>query len=493
VSKSLKGSELAAKIASSPRWFAGRIFGTRTWPKQEEIIGSVFKHKRVAVRGCVASTKTFAAALTTLAWLMAHPKTGRVFHLAPSFRQVDKNLWGYIKQLDVAATKNGTPIGARVFQEPRLVFGPGWEYVGFNTDTPHNLHGIHGPNDLIVLDDAHGIGQDIFDELENMFAGGDTRLLILFNPVVVFGETYDCAHGQKALWHNIKVSFDDLKAAYAAGHEIPGALQQETVDMWAKKFGVTSNFYRSKVDAEYPKEEADSVVPLSWVEAATMRDVPPAGEGQLWHGQDVARFGDDESVLCTLEGRRQLPLEAVHGARTTETAGKLVSLIRQKGGSAAVDVIGVGSGVVDSCHEADVEVIAINVAEASEILDEAGRPKFANLRSEMYWAIREALDPQNPDALALDPEDKQLHGELCAMKWKLDSQGRIVVEAKADMKKRIGHSPDRADALGLAILARRRGTAEISIPSSLADRLGNDLGEREIHQMGALEGLELGV
>jgi phage terminase large subunit len=483
----LKGKSLAAKIASSPRWFAKKIFGLDTWDRQEEVVASIFTHKRTAVRGCVSSTKTFAAALATMAWLLAHPRDGRVFHLAPSFRQVDTNMWGYLRALDAKATANGTPIGAKVYKEPRIEFGPGWGYMGFSTDNPHNVHGIHGPNDLIVLDDAHGIPQQIFDELENMFAGGNTRLLMLFNPVVLQGETYNCAHVNKGIWNNIVIAFADLKRAYQAGHIMPGALQQEAVDLWARKFGVKSSFYLSKVDAQYPLEEKDCVVPLSWVEAAVLREVPPAGVGQVWHGQDVARFGDDESARCTIEGRRALPIDARQGDRTTETAGRLIAEIRSKGGAAAVDVIGVGSGVVDTCYEQGVSVIAVNVAEKSEVLDEAGKEKFADLRSEMYWGGREALDPLAADALAIDADDKQLHGELSSIKWKFDGKGRIRVESKEDMKKRLGHSPDRADAFCLAVYARKRSGITINIPHSTSNLLAGHEGSGELSALGGLD------
>jgi phage terminase large subunit len=430
------------------------------------VIAAPFRYTRTAVRGCVSSTKTYAAALASWAWLLAHPESGRVFHLAPSFRQVDKNMWGYLRALDAKAKANGTPLGAEVYKEPRIAFTDprtgdeihGWEYTGFSTDNPHNVHGIHGPDDLIVLDDAHGIPKAIFDELENMFAGGNTRLLMLFNPVVLTGDTYECTHAQASLWHNIKISFDDLQRAYAAGHSMPGALQPDTVKTWAKKYGTGSSFYLPKVDAEYPREEKDQVVPLAWVEAACLRDVPEPGSAlSQWLGHDVARFGDDESALCTIAGRRVLPIEAWQGARTTENAGKVTARIRKLGIAAdhcAVDVIGVGSGVVDGLHENGLDVIPLNVAEASDVLDEARKPKFANLRSEIWWAGREALDPENADALALDPSDTQLHAELTAVKWKFDAQGRIKVESKEDMKKRLGYSPDRADAFNLAVYAR---------------------------------------
>lgn len=496
-SSPLNGPALARKIQADPRWFGKALFGLRTWGKQEEIVASVFKHQRTAVRGCVSSTKTFAAALATWAWLLGHPRTGRVFHLAPSFRQVDKNMWGYLRQLDGMAEANGTPLGAKVYMDPKVTFRdnegrdiPGWEYTGFSTDNPHNVHGIHGPNDLIVLDDAHGIPQKIFDELENMFAGGDTRLLMLFNPVVLTGETYACAHGQKSLWHNVKVSFDDLARAYAAGHSMPGALQPSTVKVWAKKYGKTSGFYRSKVDAEYPGEEKDQVVPLAWIEAGCLRDVPRAGEGQVWHGQDVARFGDDESVRVTIMGRRQLPAEATQGKRTTETGGSLAAHLRSVGGAACVDVIGVGSGVVDTCHELGASVIPVNVSEKSAVLDEAGREKFSDLRAEMYWGLREALDPEAPDCLAIDPLDTQLHAELAAIKWRFDAKARIRVESKEDMKKRLGYSPDRADALALAVMARRRGAMRITIPRAAEQTVAQMLDKDQYPD--ALGGLDLG-
>lgn len=459
--RGLQGTELARRISEDPRWFAKTIFGVDTWDRQEEVVKAPFLHKRTAVRGCVSSTKTFAAALASMAWLMGHPRTGRVHHLAPSFRQVDKNLWGYLKQLDAKATQNGTPTGAKVYVEPRLVFGDGWEYTGFSTDKPHNVHGIHGPDDLIILDDAHGIPQAMFDELENMFAGGNTRLLMLFNPVVLQGETYACAHQQKALWNNVTISFNDLQRAYKAGHRMPGALQQETVDFWAKKYGKTSSFYLPKVDAEYPRQEKDQIVPLSWIEAAILREVPKHAPGQEWLGHDVARFGDDESALCLIQGRQQVSIEAWLGARTTENAGRVTAEIRKRGIPAdhcAVDVIGIGSGVVDGCHENALDVLAVNVAEASSILDEVGKPKFANLRSQIWWGAREALDPENPDALALDPADTHLHGELSAVKWKFDAQGRIKAEPKDEMKKRLGWSPDRADSFCLAVYARAGGS-----------------------------------
>ena len=113
-----------------------------------------------------------------------------------------------------------------------------------------------------------------------------------------------------------------------------------------------------------------------------------------------------------------------------------------------VDEIGVGRGVVDSLEEAGFKNVGVNVAERSSDPD-----RFANLRAEIWWNLRESLDPdtvKNPVPLALPPDDELL-AELSAVKFKFTSRGAIQIESKADMKKRLGRSPDRADAVCLAL------------------------------------------
>lgn len=449
--KGLRGAELCSRIKNDPNWFAQTIFGVKLWPKQAEIISSIFKYKRVAVRGCVASTKTFAASIATMAWLMAHPKDGRVFHLAPSFRQVSTNLFGYLKQLDVKATTNGTPLGATMFSEPRMEFGPGWSYQGFSTREPEMVHGIHGPNDLIVLDDAHGITKEITDELENIFAGGNTRCLMLFNPVVLSGETFECSNKHKDLWHNIVIGFSDLQKAYAEGYMMSGSLQEDTVNTWASKYGVRSNFYLSKVLGQYPTQAADTLIPMDWIESAFNREVPVGGKKVV--GCDVAYTGADSSVIAPMEGRRVLDLEEYTGIDPMELADKLdIHLINQDT-VGYVDAIGLGAGVYAREKQRDRNVNAF-VASESAIGEHEGKiasDHFQNLRAQAAWMLREALNPKNPNAIAL-PRDTELQAQMCAVTYKISpSNGKLQLQSKDEMRKEFGWSPDKFDAVKMAV------------------------------------------
>jgi hypothetical protein len=109
-----------------------------------------------------------------------------------------------------------------------------------------------------------------------------------------------------------------------------------------------------------------------------------------------------------------------------------------------VDAIGYGASAAERMQDDyQMNVLKINSSERSDGTDKSDTYGFANLRSEMYWRLREALDPENMEALAL-PDDRDIRVELCAPTYKIRG-GRYVVESKEDIKKRLGRSPDKAD------------------------------------------------
>jgi len=116
-----------------------------------------------------------------------------------------------------------------------------------------------------------------------------------------------------------------------------------------------------------------------------------------------------------------------------------------------VDLIGVGTSVYDFLHEMDgVDAQGVNVASGADQTDRSGKFKMRNVRAWMYWSLREALDPQLGEDLALPP-DSELLADLCAPRWKVSAQG-IQVESKEDIIERLGRSPDSGDAVALAHL-----------------------------------------
>lgn len=116
---------------------------------------------------------------------------------------------------------------------------------------------------------------------------------------------------------------------------------------------------------------------------------------------------------------------------------------------AGVDVIGLGGGVVDRLREQKVQVSPFNASERSTATDRSGELGFANQRSEMWWKLRELLDPTFGSTICLPPDD-QLLGDLCTCKWSVTSTGKIQVESKDEVRKRLGHSTDVGDAVAEA-------------------------------------------
>ena len=167
-------------------------------------------------------------------------------------------------------------------------------------------------------------------------------------------------------------------------------------------------------------------------------------------GVDVARGGKDQTVISRRHGAWYDELLAYPGSATPDghmTAG-LVLASRRDDAPIHVDVIGVGASPYDILKGQNQQVLGVNVSEKSLATDKSGRLRFANQRSELWWRMREALDPDANNGIAIPPDNK-LRADLCAPTWRL--QGAIVqVESREDIVKRIGRSPDYASALILA-------------------------------------------
>lgn len=202
------------------------------------------------------------------------------------------------------------------------------------------------------------------------------------------------------------------------------------------------------------------VIPTAWVEAAQARWVKlcplPVMDSM---GVDVARGGRDNTILARRHGMWFDEPLVYPGASTPDgpkVAGLVIAALRDLA-PIHVDVIGVGSSPYDFLMQARQQAIGVNVAEGSTAFDKSGRLGFTNLRSELWWKMREALDPTNNTGIALPPST-QLLTELCAPTWKL--QGPLIrVESREEIIARIGKSPDFASAYILALMDTPRMAA----------------------------------
>jgi hypothetical protein len=197
------------------------------------------------------------------------------------------------------------------------------------------------------------------------------------------------------------------------------------------------------------------VIPAAWVRAAQQRwrERPqPTGTPSAL-GADIVRGGQDRMAIATLYGTWCAPLDTWPGVMVADGPAAAGLVVQALGGATSVpvgvDVIGIGSSCYDSLVAVDVSAIPVNNSEgAPDARDRSGKLRFRNVRAASYWALREALDPQHGDDLAL-PDDPELLADLCSPRYKVTTGG-VLIESKDDIKARIGRSPDKGDALVIA-------------------------------------------
>lgn len=193
------------------------------------------------------------------------------------------------------------------------------------------------------------------------------------------------------------------------------------------------------------------VIPTAWVEAAMNRWREPNQKARMDSmGVDVARGGRDKTAIARRHGHwfdKPILLPGTETPDGPTVAGQVVAAMRD-GARIHLDVIGVGSSPYDFLHQAHIDVIGVNVSEKATATSKNGVLTFFNLRSQLWWAMREALDPASNLGVAL-PNDPELKADLCAPTWRITGR-TIQVESREDIVKRIGRSPDLGTAYVLA-------------------------------------------
>jgi len=304
---------------------------------------------------------------------------------------------------------------------------------------PEALAGIHAEHVLYLIDEASGIDDIVFETAQGSLSTHGAIACMFSNPTRTSGFFYDTHHVLSKRWRGFHVSSADV--ARAQGH----------IEDIITAYGKGSNKYRVRVEGEFPNQDDDTVIPMAWVKAAIDRDVSPLDFLPIW-GVDVARFGDDASALAKRQANRLLePVKMWFGKDNMQLTGLIMAEyygthedMRPK--EILIDVIGNGSGVVDRCRENGLPVRGINVAESN-----ASDDRCFKLRDELWWKGRQWFEAHDCSI----PNDLRLISELVVPTYDHHSSGRIVVETKKDMKKRVPAmgSPNCADALLLTFAA----------------------------------------
>lgn len=440
-----------------PEYFTQRILNKKLWPIQTEILKSVKDNPRTAVRSRHGIGKTFTAAMCILWFLYTHEKS-IVLSTAPTWRQVEKLIW---KEIRSAYRDAIIPLGGSLAPktpELHLIFNE-WYAAGLSTNEPDRFQGFHEEHILCVVDEAAGVNINIFEAIEGILTSVGARLLLIGNPTSIGTPFYDAF--MKPGFKTFHISAFDTPNFTHSGitqEDIRNKTWQDKIKeipyprlitpQWVADryitWGEESAPYQVRVMGNFPRQGEDTLIPLLWIELAMERwsDTPEGEYRKL--GVDVAAYGMDKTVIAERRGLKVMPLNVFSQKNTRETAGLVISIARESEiKNISVDEIGVGRGVVDSLEEEGFGNVGVNVAERS-----SDPERFHNLRAELWWKFRERLGPEK-EPIAL-PQDDELLSELASVKYKIDAKGAIQIESKDDMKKRLGHSPDMADAVVLA-------------------------------------------
>lgn len=431
-------------------WARDRL-DVHLWSKQRELVEAVRDHRYVGVQSCHDAGKSFAAALLAAWWIDVHP-VGEAFAVssAPTSPQIEAILWREIGRIH---RRGGLP--------GRITAGnvPGWkigdELVAYGrrpadyTDAAQAasaFQGIHARYVLVILDEASGIPRWLFDAVDSLATNEHARVLAIGNPddpASHFATV--CAPGSG--WDLIRI--DGFDTPNFTGETVPDELRElllspTWVDERRKRWGEGSPLWQSKVRGLFPDVSDDTLIAPRLIRAAQERDLSGEAISDIGRfGVDVARLGRDQTAVYRNRGG-MLRLEATWGQKDTmETAGRLARLLADSGAPAAIDVIGVGAGVYDRLREQGCDVTAFNAAERAY-----NPARFANRRAEAFWTVRELLENGRVD---LDPDDDELASQLGAIRYRLTSSGKVLIESKDQMRARGMPSPDRADAAVVAL------------------------------------------
>lgn len=426
-------------------------------PYQLEILDALVENQRACVRGPHGLGKSALSAWAV--WWFALTRDAlmldwKVPTTASAWRQLTKYLWPEI--LKWSRRINWSKIGR---QEPKykdemssralgLRYGQAFAVASNRSEL---IEGAHADHIMYLFDESKIIPSATWDSAEGAMVSENALWLAVSTPGEPSGRFYEI-QSKQAGYEDWWVRHVSLQEAVDAGR-----ISTDWATARLIQWGEFSMMYQNRVLGNFAQEEADSLVPLHWIEQAMARwhdrqsrDLGPVTQV----GVDVARMGGDKTVIAERYGMTIAPLHKFGKLDTMQTTGMVVPYLRANANLAVVvDAVGVGAGVYDRLDEQypnSPNLTTFHPQEKTTFTDAADEWQFSDVYSAAWWNLREMLDPDNPrrlpELLALPP-DEDLPAELSKPKWKMLSSGKIFVQRKEEVKEELGRSPDSADAV----------------------------------------------
>ncbi|MGP4041907.1 terminase B [Gracilibacillus sp. D59] len=438
-----------------PVIFANEVLKFEPDDWQENVLDDISSYTHISVRSGQGVGKTGLEAVTTLWFLTCFPFP-KVVATAPTRQQLHDVLWAEISKwqsksplLKELLKWTKTKIYMKKYEER-------WFATARTATNPENMQGFHEDNMLFIVDEASGVSDNIMEAILGTLSGDNNKLLMCGNPTKISGVFYDSHNRDREHYSIHKVSSMDSTRT-----------SRKNIQMLLDKYGADSDVARVRIYGEFPKAEADAFIPLEIVELAKDNKIKISKDitvGDI--GVDVARFGDDETIIAPRIGNYVFKLKSYRKQETTATVGRVIGqakfLLKNykhlEEIYVKVDDSGVGGGVtdqlIDIVKEEKLPIRIFPVINNGKADDDE---HYENIGTEQWGVFRDMLQDNFSDHLQGKnniirlPDDEKLVTQLSTRKYRMTSKGKVALERKEDMKKRGLTSPDRADAVVLSI------------------------------------------
>ena len=431
--------EFTQAYYDDPVRFVREMLGAEPYEYQREFLEALAQGERkMSVKSGHGTGKSTTASWAML-WFLLLRYPVKVVVTAPTSSQLFDAMFAELKRWINELPKELQELLNVKSDRVELLRAPAEAFISCRTaraETPEALAGVHSDNVLLIVDEASGVPEQVFEAAAGSMSGHNATTLMLSNPTRSSGTFFESHNRMANSWWTRTWSCEDSPL-----------VSDEFVEEMRLRYGEESNAFRVRVLGQFPLSDDNTIIPFHLVEAAQHRDIVVADETDVVWGLDVARFGSDATALCKRQGPVVTELRSWRGLDLMQTTGRVVAEYEalppsKRPTEILVDSIGVGSGVVDRLRELDLPVRGINVAESPSMGD-----TYMNLRSELWFKCKAWLE----DRSCKLPKDDQLQAELTAIRYSFTSSGKMKAESKDEMRRRGVGSPDLADALCLTM------------------------------------------